>query len=387
VTAAAEHSSSRQGLKLTYLTVDSLAEGVGASQVTPYLAELRRAGWDVEVHSFERSVVSADVAARVADLGITWQPHRFGLGGPAGGVRRLLRGMAAVRGAQLVHARGTLPAGSALLAKPTHWVWDMRGLWTDARIAAGRITPGSPTERALRRLERRVAIGAAAIVTLSERARDVLANEYGADVAVKVEVIPTCVDLDRFPIQAMPPRPPLRLGLSGTFGSRYDLNVVAELATALSLSGPVELAAATPPHSPRLDELRQVGADIRHPAHADIPLTLSRMHVGLCILRPSRADAASMPTKVGEFLATGRPVVVSREVGDLDDLLRRHRAGVIFDERARDGVNAAASQLLALLEDPELSRRCRGLAESHFDVRQGSVRLDRLYRRVLERVR
>ena len=44
---------------LTYLTFDSLAEGVGASQVLAYVERLADRGLDVRLHTFEKTAPAA----------------------------------------------------------------------------------------------------------------------------------------------------------------------------------------------------------------------------------------------------------------------------------------------------------------------------------------
>ena len=41
---------------LTYVTIDSVSEGVGSSQIVPLLRNLSRAGLRIQLISFEKSV-------------------------------------------------------------------------------------------------------------------------------------------------------------------------------------------------------------------------------------------------------------------------------------------------------------------------------------------
>jgi glycosyltransferase involved in cell wall biosynthesis len=75
-----------------------------------------------------------------------------------------------------------------------------------------------------------------------------------------------------------------------------------------------------------------------------------------------------MPTKIGEFLATGRPVVVSPGIGDMDSLLGRFSCGVVLDSSSVTGLDRATDELLQLLDDDGTAGRCRALAEEHFSL-------------------
>src|SRR5207248_1849841 len=102
---------------------------------------------------------------------------------------------------------------------------------------------------------------------------------------------------------------------------------------------------------------------------------------GLCLQRPWAASAvAASPIKAAEFLACGRPVVVSAGLGDLPRLVSEARCGVVVDNTADAGLDQAAADLVALLEDPDIEARCRGVAEDHFDIDQAVDTLIEVYR-------
>jgi hypothetical protein len=91
---------------------------------------------------------------------------------------------------------------------------------------------------------------------------------------------------------------------------------------------------------------------------------------------------ASMPTKVGEFLASGRPVLVNAGLGDLDELLPRYDCGVILTGTSDPELDNALAEIDRLVADPRVSDRCRSLAEDCFDLDSGVQALIELYQAV-----
>ncbi len=235
---------------LTYLSVDSLSEGVGASQVLPYVESLSRRGMTVTLYSLEKGRPSPAIGDRLEAAGVRWHPHRWGQGGPTAGLARLVRGAAYLRGAELVHARSDIPAGSALLARRPAWIWDMRGFWADERIELDRLRPGSPEERFMRWIERHAARKAGAIVTLTAAAIDELERRHGPSIRDKSRVITTCVELNRFPVSPMPPAEPWNLVLAGTLSRRYDVPLMLRLVDELRRRRPTRLTVLVPEPSP-----------------------------------------------------------------------------------------------------------------------------------------
>lgn len=56
---------------------------------------------------------------------------------------------------------------------------------------------------------------------------------------------------------------------------------------------------------------------------------------------------ALLPTKIGEFLACGRPIVVNRGTGDMDDFIKEFDSGVILDSDP-DNLKQSAVELIQL---------------------------------------
>jgi glycosyltransferase involved in cell wall biosynthesis len=101
----------------------------------------------------------------------------------------------------------------------------------------------------------------------------------------------------------------------------------------------------------------------------DMPLFISNYSFGDSICRQDAGISLSavMPTKVAEFLAVGRPIVINKGLGDYDNLIRQYRAGVVIDS-VSDNLSEKAEELLEILVDPDTPRRCRELAEVHFST-------------------
>ena len=369
-----------------YLTTDSVAEGVGVSQVLAYARGLARRGVAVELHTFEKVPMQGRPTTqhREGSGELRWVPHHFGRYGALGGLGRVVRGAGYVRGAELVHARSDLAAASCLIARPSRWVWDVRSFWADQRIALGLLRPGGLEERLLRRIERASAVRASAIVTLSNEAVGVLMERHGRQVADKAVVIPTCVDLDRFSRREMPDPDRLELVTTGTLNRYYDVPLMVAFAEECSGRRPSRLTVVSPGATAWEEQLARSGAARDRAAPADVPARIALAHAGLSICRSDAGVSlkAAVPTKIAEFLATGRPVVVNPGLGDMDAIIREHQCGVVVGTDDGGGLATAVDELLALIDDPDTPARCRAAAEQHFDLTVALDTLTRIYESV-----
>jgi glycosyltransferase involved in cell wall biosynthesis len=103
-------------------------------------------------------------------------------------------------------------------------------------------------------------------------------------------------------------------------------------------------------------------------------------------LTDSIANRGRWPSKINEYVAVGRPTIACA-VGDITELVRDHRIGLVCEPRP-DEFAAAIDQVLADRTEREaMGRRARELALAEYSQDQVAARLERYYFEVLERRR
>ena len=113
-----------------------------------------------------------------------------------------------------------------------------------------------------------------------------------------------------------------------------------------------------------------------------MPEWLALADVGACFIKPVPSKRASHPTKIGEWLSCGVPVVMSRGIGDADELIDTARVGVTVPFGDPAGYTAGAQNLLELLQDPSLRARCRAVATEQLGLDLGVRRYAAVYDRL-----
>jgi glycosyltransferase involved in cell wall biosynthesis len=391
-------------VKVLYLSYTGLAEPLGQSQVFAYLRGLS-GEHRITLVSFEKpddladAVAVAALRARCTGHGIRWVPRRYHHRPRvlATAWDLAVFGWTAVRQAreseaELVHARGTIPAFIALLLKRLQglpFIFDMRGFWPEELVTAGRLKRHSPMYRLIVWGERLCLRHADAVVSLTYAAVAHLKREHGSDLAPKrFAVIPTCVDLDRFPCRhARDTGRSLVIGSVGTVLSgwfRLDWlmaffragadtwpDVSFHVVTRDQRAGIVAAAAEAGIGSQRLT------VEARPPG--EMPHALAGLDAVAMFYEPAASEIARCPTRLGEVLASGLPVVASEGVGDVAEIIRRYNVGVVVVEGAEPAMRRAASELGRLLDDPELPARCRKAAEERFSLEAGVEAYQALY--------
>ena len=367
---------------LTYLTIDSIQEGVGSSQITPLLLGLAKNDRRVSLISFEKNHPKESLVKQYREAGINWLPREFKRGGPRGGILRLNELRKLIPDSQVLHGRSDIPTVAGIISRiDAPILWDVRSLWSDQRKLIG--TPGwnSISARGARSLENISASRSSAITTLTSAVFPILENRHSRLPQIR-KVIPTCVQTSLFTPTPMPKGDTVCL-LSGTFNDYYDIERTRDLIKSIRTSINLKVIWARPSESSRTK--LEVGEDLIVTAqHLEMPNLISQSHFGIAILKETKPEilAATAPTKVAEFLASGRPMIVSKGIGDLDFLLKEYNSGLVIEESQPLGDIGA--QISGLIMDPDVGERCRNLSIDHFDMSNAIRMYCEVYERMLK---
>lgn len=224
-----------------------------------------------------------------------------------------------------VLAISPLPAGLAALV--IHWrhraplVYDLQDIWPESARAVGVMRPG----RALRLLgcaERLLYRCSAQVVVISEGFRDYLAN-LGVR-PTRIRVIPNGVDAERFcgalPELRLRRVGPLRgrfvVGYVGNLGLAQGLDTLLEAAACLRREPVAFLLIGEGVEKSRLERnTREAGLDNVHflagVPRRRVPRLLAACDALLVILRDDPLFRITIPSKLYEYMAAGKPVLCS----------------------------------------------------------------------------
>jgi glycosyltransferase involved in cell wall biosynthesis len=384
-----------------------------------YLEGLAAAGHELHLLTFETRRQSraerVAIRARFADRGVQWHRLRYHkrpsllatiidvLTGIAVGTYLVRR-----HHLQVLHARVHVPAAIALAIRRltrAEILFDIRGLMAEEYVDAGTWREGSLPFRLTKWVERHTLAVAEGAVILTERGRHLVFGDPGTttDSGAPVRVIPSCADVEAI-VAAADRRAELRerfgfgdapvLAYVGKFSTWYMAAEMASFAAALHRHDERWrlLVVTQSPHQLILDELAAVGM----PSEAVTVTTCTPDEVGahlhaadaaMSFILASPSKVASSPTKVGEYLAAGLPIVVSAGVGDVDDLVRRHGVGVVLDAHDPADHAAAVVAMKQLVGDPVVAARCVRAARQELSLAGvGLPRYLDLYHEVGERL-
>jgi len=388
-------------------------EPLGQTQVLPYLRELAKRGVKFTLLSFEREKAFSSEGQRACEelkrelsiQGIEWHWLRYHRRPtlPAtvydvfAGIRYASR-LVRRNKIELVHARSHIPATIALALKRKFgikMIFDVRGLMAEEYVDAKHWPEGGLRYRITKATERRIFKATDAVVTLTERIWPII-REWdglrGRD--VHHAVVPCCVDLSLFKFDEQERarlRAALNLGerltlvYSGSLDGWYLTEEMADFfASMVRKRNDAHLLWLTMGSRERVRQLMSARGiseenfSIHSVAPKEMPSYLAAGDVGISFIKRCFSKLASSPTKNGEYLACGLPIVINSGIGDSDAL-----SAILIDDFNDRDFETAWTAIEAAVNDPNVRTKARAVAEEVFDLETvGAERYAQLYKSV-----
>ena len=408
-----------QGRQVLFISYNGMLDPLGQTQVLPYLRELAKKGVQFTLlsfekpHAFEPAGVAKSEALRdeLQTQGIDWHWLRYHrrpslpatIYDVLAGYREA-RSLVKRKQIEMVHARGHIPATIAVWLKvwlDTKLIFDLRGLMAEEYVDAEHWRKGNLPYRITKSMEVKILAAADVIVTLTERIWPIISEWEGLRGRTPHhEVIPCCVDLARFRFSEQErARRRKELGLddqftivySGSLDGWYLTDTMADFFASVVRRNPkAHMLWLTTGSHDRVRELmrgRNISKEnfsVLSVAAADVPSYLAAADAGLSFIKRCVSKVASSPTKNGEYLACGLPVIINEGIGDSDALVDQWQAGVLIEEFNETEFEAAAREIEAMVVAPEARVKARRVAEQLFHLETvGGARYAALYERVL----
>ena len=385
---------------ILYLTTNGLAEPLGRSQILPYLIGLSK-DYKIIVISSEKKLdlLNNNLISRIRKIAdksnILWDYEEFKYNKFFKFYSffvKLLKGIfySYKFKVQIIHCRSYLPNLVGLIIKcifKKPVVFDMRGIWPE-EIALG-IPSGrkSLIYKILKFIELLNIKESDHIISLTNSAiNKYLIYQYKLDIQ-KATVIPTCVDIERFKFKPLKKESVKKFSCIGTILSdwflldwlvsffkcieKYDDDAVFEIIT--------RDCKKTLISKMNLDNNLINKILIRSATPDQMPEILTTHTASAMFFNSDISKLGSSPTRFGEILSIGRPIICNSGVGDLDQIVEDNGGGVIAKDLNSKFMMNSIIQLYKILEDPSISLKCRKLAESYYSLSKGVKNYSKVY--------
>ncbi len=375
--------------RVLYISYDGLTDPLGQSQIIPYLSGLSVKGYRITILSNEKKENyhenRAVVEKKLLDAKITWKFTFYSNKPPvvstAFGVRRMIKlasFLAKKEAFDIIHCRSilsTMVGDSVRKRFGGKLIFDIRGFWADERVEGGLWNLDNKLYKAIysyfKKKERTYFKTADAVITLTENAKKyVLAN---FETKKNFQVVPCAVDLNHFSTksldQAMITDLKSKWGVTdadfvlsyiGSLGTRYRLKEMLQFFKQLQLIQPnAKFLFITKSDTSQIKDLcQELQIDFKNIIidscnYQDIPNYIAVSDASIFFIVTSFSGKAVSPTKQGEIMSLGLPIVCNADLGDSDTILKSTKTGIVPNDYSIEALRQGAKDLLAFSVTPQ----------------------------------
>ena len=389
-----------QKTKILYVSYDGILEPLGQSQILSYIKEMKN--YSIDILSFEKKSDLINCANKdyvenlLEENHITWHKASYTKSPRVlSTIWDLIKGafvilkLYAFNHYKLVHARGDIAAIMAypiFKASKVKLVFDMRGFWADERVDWSIWKRKGIIYKVFKRLENILFSESSGIVSLTEVGIKEIERLIGKT-PKHFKVIPTCTDLQLFsPIKGSHRSfKTIKICHLGAVETRYEFKKVCEFINNLSKTIDIELTIINKGEHKYIKSILQssefsnIKYTLLEAKYSDVGRIISNSNFGIFFPKRGFYLNGYFPTKLGEFLSCGIPVITTAINDDVDNIIRDHRIGITTDLE-----NLPNKDLLFdLMQSKGIEEKCRAVAETKFSAKLGAKNYMDLYEEVI----
>ena len=405
--------------RILFITYFAANEPLLDSRTTPVLRELTKSGIEYHLITFEKKGgPNNDILFYDADYlrdkfnrsGIKWHPlnyHKRPL--TISTLYDILVGIfhsifiLIAKNIDFIHAQTAVGGAIAVCvakAFKKKFIYDINGLLAEEYADAGIWNRKSIVFKMVRGFEKYIIFNADGIIPLSKRFAETIRE--GKYIPYKkmnwnLQVIPSHVDTNRFKCEiSRDIELQERYNLKGKFviiyvgsvGTWYMFSEMLDFFNvAKKLIPEAIFLILTHTHKDIVryhaytKGIRERNIIITEVLPHEVPRYLSVADSGIFFIKSTFSKQACSPIKLGEYLASGLPVVINSNVGDTDILVKSTNTGVVIDRFEENAYKDAALNLKHLIDtDKGLKKRCYKTAQEHLSLDTAIEKYKRLYK-------
>jgi glycosyltransferase involved in cell wall biosynthesis len=397
-----------------------MTDPLGQSQVLPYLCGLSAKGYSIFLISCEKPDRYEKGKALIEDIcsrhHIQWHPilywHKPPVISPFLNVlrlNRLAKKLINKHHIELLHCRSYLSALIGLGFKLKHgkkFLFDMRGFYPNERVDGNVWPQTNPLFRFIynyfKGKEKDFCENADYTISLTYNGKQEIHSWTKLrNNPIQIEVIPCCADLDFFSKKNVDPNLVAelmhKLDISendyvltylGAIGTWYMTQEMLAFYKQLQLRKPEAIFLIITAEEPDLvrQAAEKTGVDLSRirvykASRIEVVQLLSITDFSIFFIKPAYSKKASSPTKLGELLSIGIPVICNSNVGDVDHIINKSNTGIVIKNFTIESY-LQAIDAMEEYQEVDIAQRAESVRD-FFDLKTGVERYASVYQKLI----
>jgi len=370
--------------KILFISYDGLTDPLGQSQIIPYLAGLTKYNYEFTILSCDKPHLYKKnkeyVENLIAAFPIKWVSVPYHKDPPVLSsmfdfykLKKTAKALHKKEKFDMVHTRPGVPTLVALWLKKKYGIKflnDVRGFWADERVDGGMWNVKNPVFKKIysffKQHEYECIEKSDYTTCLTYHAKTEMHSWKNiSHQPIPIEVIPCSVDLqlfgpknidqqlrEKFKAELQINDDDLIVSYLGSIGGWYLTDEMMQFCKILLDKIPRTKFLFISPH--RHEIILKAAKKYDIPAERiivkkgdrhEVPVLLSFSNYSLFFIKPCYSKISSSPTKHGEIMAMGIPVITNAGVGDVEEISEKYNAGIVLKNMNTQDFENAALQI------------------------------------------
>lgn len=402
--------------KVLYISYDGMTDALGESQVIPYLVGLSHLGHQISIISAEKPKNFEKRSQAIAELlkehSIEWFPVKYNSKPPVIStlldfwtIKRKARLLHKSKSFSIVHCRSYIPAIIGMYLKKKYgvkFIFDMRGFWADERIEGGIWSKKNLVYRFIykyfKTTEKKLFSNADFTISLTHEGEKIIHSwDFIKHQPIKIQVIPCCTNFELFDYNKINDEDILTyrnklkiepesivVSYLGSIGTWYMMDEMFNFFNHLLNKHPhsVFLFITRDPKellNKYIDKynIPKEKLVVYSAERKEIPTLLSLSTVSLFFIKPVFSKKASSPTKHGEIMGLGIPIICNTGVGDIDFIVKSTNTGFVMNDFSENTYHEAINSIENLIKVPK--QDIAGQGRHFYNLEDGIKKIHDIY--------
>jgi glycosyltransferase involved in cell wall biosynthesis len=404
---------------ILFISYDGLTDPLGQSQIIPYILGLTEFGYQFTILSCDKPDKYLLHKERIQEIlssyPIKWTSIPYHKNPPILStvydmmrMKRKARQLHLEDKFDLVHTRAGTPALIGLWLKKKYGIKflnDLRDFFADSRIDSGSWNLKNPVYKSvyhyLKTKETQSINENDGIVCLTYAAEKIIKERPDYTEKIPLQVIPCCVDMTLFNPENINPQSRLAIAEEleiqdsdyiisylGSIGSWYLTDKMMECFKIILDKIPaVKFLLISPDNHETIYEkaiaygINKKKIIIKAANRKEVPVLLSFSNYSMFFIKPCYSKQASSPTKHGEIMAMGIPVITNNGVGDMAKIIKASNSGIVLEELNENNFLELAAKLSNRIYFDK--KAIRDGAKKYYNLENAISKYKSIYDRIL----